>query len=791
MDDQNPTTTTQESTSPNLREQIFQYLRYWPWFMITIILALGIAFFYLRYATSVYETKATILIKDEKNSALSELAAFQDLGFAGSSSGLEDELEILKSKNLTERVVKELNLNIQYFSIGNVRDAELFENLPFNVTVLPLADSLELIGTSFYVLPQADNTFEIWEENSDAKVKHNYGDRFSLSTLDIVVTASPERPTNVEDQYLNPIKVSIGNVQDVVEAYQRNIRVEQLNKLSNVIRLSINSSNRKKSEVILNELIRQYNEDSKEDRNLVAQNTASFINDRLMIISEELDSVETGKVEFKQTNKLTDIAVEGGIFLQSESEIVNRVLEVETQLELVRSMINYVRSGKESNLLPTNLGIEREGAISAINTYNQAVLERNRLLRSSTVKNPAVVHLDEQISDLKVTVLEGLNNAKRSLEIQREDLNSQESRLGSKLSSIPPKEKIFRSIIRQQEIKETLYLYLLQKREENAITMAVTTPKAKVVDFAYTSRMPVSPKRQIILLAAFILGVLVPFSIIYLKNLLDNKIRDKSIIENRAINNPVIGEIPKLDKKSADLIQKNDRSILAESFRLLSTNLQYLFVGNSRDENKGKTIFVTSSVKGEGKTFVSVNLALSLADTGAKVVLVGADIRNPQLQRYAPETKFKRGLVEYLVHEETSAQDFLEQSDTHENLKIMFSGTIPPNPARLLMQPRVKQLFEELTQQFDYVVVDTAPSMLVTDTFLINKYTDVTLFVMRAGHSEKGLLDFAMDSINTKKLQNLAFVLNNVDYNKFGYGSRYGYYSNQEETRWQKFKKRF
>lgn len=789
MDELN--TTNQESRTPSLRDQIFQYLRYWPWFILTVILALGIATVYLRYTTNIYSTKATILIKDEKNSALSEMAAFQDLGLTGSMgpSGFENELQILKSKSLTERVVNELGLNIMYLQEGRVRTSELYENKPFTVTLLTDLDSLQSRIPSFYVKPLSDTSFELWEEESISKNKYNYGEPIELSTREKVVL-TPDSSTKVKDFYseLGPVKVVIREVLSVTEGLQRSIQVEQVSKLTSVIRLSINSANYKKSEAILNELIYQYNKDAKEDRNMVSKNTANFIDGRLEIISEELDSVETGRVEFQQSNKLTNISVEGQIFLQNESEFAKRTVEVETKLELINTIIDYVKSGRESDLLPTNLGVEGEAALTA---YNQAVLERKRLLRGSTEKNPAVVSLDDQIGDLRATVLEGLNNAKRSLEIQRDDLRAQETRLDSKISSIPPKEKIFRNIIRQQEIKETLYLYLLQKREENAITMAVTTPKAKVVDYAYTSRVPISPKRQIIYQAAFILGLLVPFSVIYLKNLLDNKIRSKYIIEKRVKDNPVIGEIPKLDKNAAHLVQKNDRSLLAESFRLLTTNLQYLFIGNSMENKKGKTIFVTSTIKGEGKTFTAVNLALTLADSGAKVVLVGADIRNPQLQRYTLEGHKKMGFVEYLIHKDSNYQEYLIQSDIHENLEIMFSGTIPPNPAKLLIQPRVEQLFKELREEFDYIVVDTAPSMIVTDTFLINKYTDVTLFVMRAGYTDTNLIDFAVDSINSKKLKNVGFVLNDIDYKKIGYGNRYEYYYVKEETWWEKFKSKF
>lgn len=774
----------------SLRDDIAQYLRFWPWFVLGVIITVSISFIYLRYATPIYQTQASILIKDEKNSALSELAAFQDLGLTGTlnQSGFENEMQILKSKSLTERVVKELDLNVTYISEGNVRDSEMFDEVPFKVTVITSSDSLEFPLEPFYIEPISELKFQAWEADGE-KQEYFFGDNISLSFGEFSVALNMDHV--LDTQKLSPVKVVVNSVPATIAEYRQKIKVEQLTDFSSVLLLSIEASNINKSEAILNELIKQYNQDAIDDRNIVSRNTANFINRRLEIISEELDSVETGKVEFKESNNLTDIVAEGQLFLQNESEFTKRIVGVETQLELVKTMISYVKNAKESELLPTNLGIEKEGASSAIATYNQTVLERDRLLGSSTEKNPAVVNLNDQIRRLKLTVLESLNNAKVSLEIQRNDLNAQEAIIGSKISSIPSKEKLFRGINRQQEIKESLYLYLLQKREENAISMAVTTPKAKVVDYAYSSMKPVSPKKIIILLAAIILGILIPFSIIYIRILLDNKVHDKAYVEQLTSNTSVIGEIPKLESKEAELVEKNDRSIFAESFRILRTNLQYLFTNISLPEGIGRTIFITSTIKGEGKTLVSFNLALTLANTGAKVILVGADIRNPQLHRYTPNAPYKKGVVEYLIHRDSKVNDYISKSEFNNNLDLLFSGTIPPNPAELWMHNRTAELFADLKEIYDYVIVDTAPSMLVTDTFLINTYADATLYVMRAGYTEKKLLKFPIDNIENKKLKNVAFVLNNVKVANLGYGNKYGYYYEKELSLWEKLKSNF
>lgn len=782
-----------DDSNINLREQITLYLRYWPWFVISVIVLVVIAFLYLRYATPIYETKAVILIKDEKNSALSELAAFEDLGLTGSlsPSGFENEIQILKSKSITESVVEKLKLNIRYFSEGKVRDTELYEDIPFEVLILTPEDSLLFPAPAFYIKVLDEQTFQYRLSDTEEVREIPFGEPFYVPMGEVVVQKR-EVENWSEDKESNEIRVNISSMHTTVAYYRQNIQVDRLMEMSSVIQLALNLPNAKKARAVLNELINQYNLDATEDRNEVARNTANFINGRLIIISEELDSVELGKVEFKQSNKLTDLQVEGEIFLRNESEFTKKAMEIEVQLELVRNMIDYVQQLEMGELLPANIGIESDRISSNIQAYNQVAMERSRMLISSTELNPIVVTLTQELEGLRRAVLEGLNNAQNSLLIQREDIQRQEAEIDSKITSAPSKEKIFRSISRQQEIKETLYLYLLQKREENAISLAVTTPKAKVVDYAYSSYLPVSPKRSIILLASVIVGLLIPFIIIYVRNLLDNKIRETSDITQVVKNIPVIGEIPKLEKSESEIIQTNDRSVLAEAFRMLRTNLQYMFI-NSKNSTDGKVIFVTSTIKGEGKTFCSFNLALTLANTGAKVVLVGADIRNPQIHRYShDERNHHKGVVEFLVHEDTNVSQYVQQSELNKNLSLIYSGTIPPNPAELWMRDRSAQLFEELREEFDYVIVDTAPTLLVTDTFLINKYADVMLYVLRAGYTEKRLLEFPTSNIESGRLKNVAFILNNVTIDKIGYGNRYGYYYQDNKVSfWKRLRKSF
>tara|TARA_R110000850_G_scaffold277086_1_gene422383 strand:- start:117076 stop:119463 length:2388 start_codon:yes stop_codon:yes gene_type:complete len=761
---------------PTLREQIAIYLRHWPWFIITVLISLSVAFIYLRYTTPFFQSKASIIIKDSKGrGAASELAAFEDIGLISgmNTNSIENEIEILRSRRLLRNVVNELDLNIRYFIEGNIKTTELFLNKPFTVNILDENKDVKFPGYPLQFIVTSPDTFRFVDEENDLRIDAGFGDKMELPYGSLTVIPNTEVLKSLKkDDY--SVQVLFSNVENLVTYYRNSIQVSPVEKNSSVIQLTLNDPVKEKAEHLLNELVSQYNKDAIEDRNMVSQNTAEFIEDRLQIITQELDSVETDKVIFKQENRITDIEAEAQLFLESASELNKRQLDISTQLAVVNNIIDYLTEDDVTALLPANLGVTEDGLDTSIENYNKLVLERNRMLRSSTEQNPVVINLTNQINQLKANVLQSLENVKSSLERALSDLRRQEGVFGSKITKVPDTEKEFRNIVRQQNIKEALYLFLLQKREETSLSMAVTAPKAKIVDKAHSSNTPVSPKRNIILLAALLLGLLIPFLIIYLNQLLYDKVRNRKDVERYAPDIPLLGEIPKLARGAEELIQKNDTSVLAESFRILRTNLQYIFA-SKKIETRGKTIFVTSTVKGEGKTFTSVNLALTLSNVGKKVILVGADIRNPQLHRFIDDFKNKKGVTDFLVSPELSVEELSHPSPFNPNLDVLFSGNIPPNPAELLLSERVEVLFNELKSLYDYVIVDTAPSMLVTDTLLINKYADITLYVIRADYTERRLLEFPVDSLEDGKLQSVSFVLNNVKMSNFGYGNKYGY----------------
>lgn len=773
----------------SLRETVDQYTRYWFLFVLGVIFAIVTAYIFLTYSTNYYLSTATVIIKDEKSGAGgTELAAFSDLGGFLNRYGnnkIENELAVFRSKRIIREAVETLNLNITYSNVGTFKDSELYAYKPFVVQYLSFSDSTR--GKSaptlyFDMLSRTQYTVE--DESKAIDGTYDFGEKVELPFGEITVIPVLDNGTRFDNFIGKTVGVTYRNIDDIAFAYQKRIQVSNDIKNSNVVQLSMRSPVREKAEDFINELVFQYNKDAINDRGQVAKKTSDFIDSRLEIITRELDSVERNKEQFKSSNRLTNIEAEAQLILESASEFEKRQFDVNTQLELANTMIDYMEKSSNNDLLPSNIGLEGEEVSQDVNNYNALILQRNKLLRTSTAKNPVVVNVNNQIEGIRNSILNSLKNTTNTLKISLRDLNFREASLNSKLSRVPTTEKIYRGIERQQTIKEQLYLFLLQQREEASISLAVTAPKAKVVDTAFSSKAPVSPNKPLIFLGAGLTGLLVPFLFVYGRLLLDNKVTNRRDVEKNLSQTSLIGEIPKLKKGEQELIQVNDRSILAESFRILRTNLQYLFINKLDNSHKANTVFVTSTIKGEGKTFVAFNLALTLAQTGKKVALVGADIRNPQLQRYLPkESEARKGLTEYIVDPSLTVPDLAAQSRYNDNLSIVLSGTIPPNPAELLMEDRTKAFFEEIRTLYDFVVVDTAPSMLVTDTIIINKLADVTLYVIRANYTEKRLLEFPQDAIADGRLVNVAAVLNGVALHNFGYGNKYGYsYSNEKRS---------
>ena len=507
-----------DNTDSSLRELLEQYLRYWYLFVLGVIIAFSIAYIYLRYSTALYRTNATVIIKDDKSGSGLEMGAFTEVGgIFGKyrNSQIENELAIFKSKRIISEAIRELSLNVRYESIGTIKTTEIYERKPFTVQYLTFNDTLPKPSVpQLFVKIKSETQFEL-ENPPSVKGVYNFGERVILPFGDITVLPVLDVP-HVFNSYVNKvISVTYTPVETVATAYQRSINVINEIKNSNVVNISILSPVSKKSEDFINVLIEEYNNDAIADNNQVAQKTSNFIDSRLEIITRELDSVERSKEQFKSKNRLTNIESEAQLILSDVSEYNKRQLDVATQLELTNTMIDYMEQSGDNDLLPANIGLEGNEIAGSVKNYNDLILQRSRLLKNSTSKNPVVENVSNQIRDIRASILSSLQNTSNSLKISLRDLNYQESQLNSKIGQVPTKEKIYRGIERQQSIKEQLYLFLLQQREEASISLAITAPKAKVVDNAFSSKIPVSPDPFLTYIGALLAGLLLPLLIIY------------------------------------------------------------------------------------------------------------------------------------------------------------------------------------------------------------------------------------------------------------------------------------
>lgn len=773
-----PDPTRASESDINIREEIEKYLRHWPWFVLSVLIALGFAYLKLRQTTPIYSTSATILIMDGKKSQSSEMAAFAELGLIGavSSNSIENEIGILSSRRLMERVVRSLNYNVQYFDGVQLRNPELYTETPILAKLIAM-DEVKLQnspGNTFRINYRGGDKLEITRIADEKVIKGNLDQPVDLGFTQVIFTENKLISETGKNKEID-ILIKFNSFKMVASSYLKKLTVIIKEKNASLIELTLNDPIRNKAEDILDQLILEYNSEAIGDKNIVGMNTAEFIEERLMIINEELNAVETGKLEFKEENQLTDIQGESQLFISSANEFKGRQQDLGTQIELAEAMISYLKSSASGELLPANLGIEESAVNQEINYYNDLVLERNKVLSGSTEINPVVIRLNRQIGEIRGNTLLSLNRLKSNLEIAEENLNIRAASIGAQISAVPLKEKKFRSIERQQQIKETLFLFLLQKREENSLSLAVNAPKAKVVDAALSSPIPISPISRNLYLSSLLIGLGLPFAFLYLKSVFNNKVRGREDVERRVLDIPVVAEIPRIRRGQKEIIENNDRSVLAESFRILHTNLQYLLV-NVEEKQMGKIILVTSTIKWEGKTFAAFNLALTLAYANKKVLILGGDLRNPQLQRFEENARDYLGVSDYLVNKDLELRELIKTSELNSNLDFFTSGSIPPNPSELWRQDRAIQMFHELKELYDYVIVDSAPAMLVTDTFIINKFADLTLYIVRAGYTRIKLLDFPVESKNKGKLGEVAYVLNSVESAQYGYGTKYGYY---------------
>ncbi|WP_262148723.1 GumC family protein [Chryseobacterium foetidum] len=770
----------------DLREQFRPYLSKWYWFVIGVFIALVAAWFFLRYSLPVFSTESTLLIKEVKKSTSGqpEMSVISEISGIGgmNSNSVSNEKQILKSANLMLSVVKELGLETNIYSQGKIKEVELYkDSAPFTVRVISEKRKGKYPTKPVFATIKNDEII-LESEGYKKNIKTGFNKALAMP-FGVIMFQKNVNTDGSAFKSTHTFRLQFMSGMNRARSYSGALKVDVVEKETTVLKLSITNEVPDKSEDILNRLAVNYNREAVLDKNSEAQKTAEFIDGRVRLIGEELGRVESQKEDFKVKNNIADIGSEAELSLQTSAKTRQDQIENEAQLEVVNSLLGYLSKQNSNQILPLNIGLNDSETSMNMGLYNQLITERSRLLESSTQLNPVVQDVTKQISDLRMSIIGSLNRTRSALQISRGAIQSEQNRLSGRISKVPFQEKMFRSIERQQTIKEELYLLLLQKREEAAISLAIAAPKARIVDYAFTAPIPVSPKKQMVYLGAFIIGLLIPFIIVYITGLLNNKVGSAGDLDKLSHGKPLIGEIPSLPKGAPELVEFNDLSPMAEAFRILITNMSFMLP----EKEGAKVMLVTSTVKGEGKTFISVNLALTLATPRKKVLIIGSDIRNPQLHRYNEGRKGLAGLAEFMYDRTVTAEEITHVSTFNPHCDVIYSGAVTPNPTDLLSNGRYKELLNSVKLQYDYIVLDTAPLMLVTDSFLIANVADITIYVARSGYTEKKLISFANTQIEKNKIRNAAFVLNDVDTSNssYGYGYKYGYgYGAPEKKSW-------
>lgn len=776
----------QESKEENIdvKELLFKYLIHWPWFVGAVVACLIAAWVYLHVSTPVYNISATVLIKDDKKGgSAGMLSGLESLGLDGmisSSQNIDNEIEVLRSKTIVKEVVEDLGLYISYTDEDEFPSRNMYKTSPVQVSLTPQeADLLEEpMIVKMALQPQGsmdvtvkidDDEYQKHFEKLPAVFPTDKGTLAFFLTPDSVLSSKrTSEETAASEKTTRNITATINKPLAVAKWCCKNMTIEPTSKTTSVAVISLKNSNVQRGKDFINKLLEMYNINTNNDKNEVAQKTAEFINERIGIISKELGSTEKDLESFKRGAGITDLTSDAQIALTGSAEYEKKRVENQTQINLLQDLQKYMQN-EGYEVLPSNIGLQDLNLAAAINRYNDVLVERKRLLRTSTENNPTIINLDTSISAMKENVQVSLDRVLRGLFITKADLDREASRYSRRISEAPGQEREFVSIARQQEIKAGLYLMLLQKREENAITLAATANNAKIIDEAIADDAPVAPRSKITYLIALILGVGIPVGVIYLLELTKFKIEGRADVE-KLTSAPIVGDIPLTDEKQGAIaVFENQNNLMSETFRNVRTNLQFM-LGNGK-----KVILVTSTVSGEGKSFISGNLAISLSLLGKKVVIVGLDIRKPGLNKVFNISKREQGITQYLANPEKNLMDLVQLSDVSKNLYILPGGTVPPNPTELLARDGLDKAIETLKKNFEYVILDTAPVGMVTDTLLIGRVADLSVYVCRADYTRKNEYTLINELIDGNKLPNLCTVINGLDLKKRKYGYYYGY----------------
>lgn len=752
----------------------------WQWILLCAIIALGIAFCYLRYTQPVYTSVMKVLIKDDDSKQMSRGNKMNlgEMGVISNSNGFDNELEILTSVNVNSRVVKSLKLYVSYAIEGRVRKLEQYQSNPIIVDMpqhqlsvlrIPIEIEMTKAGKGLHVMGKVRMAGQSEPVTFDHDLQKLPG---SINTPMGVIIFQQNPGTKWKDEKLY---ATILPIETAARMYRGKLSAGPTSKFSTVARVSFTDTQIGRSADYLNELLKSYNDDANEDKNEVAMKTEEFIKERIDAIRGELDVTEGELEQYKKSNELINLTNDATTALSSTTEYQKKQVEFETQLNLINALVNYVNNPANAmQVIPANLGLADANLNATIARYNEAVLQRNRLLKSSGEDNAVVQRYTAQLEEMWPSIKMSLDAIKNDVMTQKAGADSQYRMFSSRISSTPTQERALTNMSRQQELKANLYLMLLQKREENYISLASTAAKARMIDSPQLVGM-VSPKSNIIWLAALLIGLGLPIVLLYLMDLLRYRIQGREDVE-KLTKISILADIPMagktVDGEKALVVRENTNDSMEEAFRGLRTNLRFIL------ESDEKVILCTSCIPGEGKTFVCTNLAMSMALMGKKVIVVGLDIRKPRLVKLFNIPADKKGITTFISGNDTT-YEALESQIVHgvvnKNLDVLPAGIIPPNPSELISRDQLDRAVELLKEHYDYVLLDTPPVGLVSDTLSIGRVADMSLFVCRADYSPRGNFDLINGFKDENKLPKINLVLNAIDMRKKKYGYYYGY----------------
>lgn len=760
----------EEENRLNLKDLFNIVCANWYWFLLSVLICCGGAALYLKWAPKVYTRTASILIKDNsKGGSIGESAAFEDLNMFNFKSNVDNEVLVFQSKRLMTIVAERLNLDISYRVKEGLRTLDLYTQSPVMIQFQEAEATQEF---SLVVTPLSAQEVMLsgFSTDRDKTLKVALNDTVHTPVGRLVVI-----PTlYYMDKYWGKEITSTKRIQnEVAFEYCNALQVALASKTSTIINLTLQDVSIPRAEDVLNMLIAVYNEDAISDKNRITVSTSDFINERLIIIERELGSVDTDIETYKRENQLTDIHSETGRYLQESSQYSQDGLSLDNQVALARFIREYlIDPRKIADLIPSNTGISDVNIEGQIGEYNNLLLKRNKLISNSSDKNPVVMDLNNSLGAMRQSIIRAVDNLIVGLNIKMKNIKEREMQTSRRISAVPTQQKYVLSVERQQKIKEELYLYLLNKREENALSQAITESNARIIDVALGSKKPVAPQSMMILMAAFILGLAVPAGTIWLQMILNTAVRTRKDLED-TLTIPILGEIPERTKKdkSEVVVCENGRDSISEAFRMVRTNMEFMRV-KTKDM---KVVMFTSFNPGAGKTFVSINLAMSFALTNKKTILVDLDIRKGTLSSHISSANM--GITNYLSGKIENVDDIICKGELYEKLDIIHVGPIPPNPSELLLSGHLDDLIGVLRERYDYIILDNVPGGMVADAAIVNRVADLTIYVIRAGLMDRRQLPEVEKLYRQDKFRNMSLILNGVSYSRtsYGYSNNYGY----------------